>query len=74
MISLISLAHYHNQQKYSNIRALSEENKKRILEAKALRDEVKTKNDHELQCSGITENFPDSRGIIDPCYKKYVWK
>ena len=52
---------------------LSEENKKRILEAKALREELKGENLHELQYSSIPEIFSDSHVInIDPYYKKYV--
>ena len=41
MMSLICIVLYHNQQKYSYIKSLSEEKKKRILKAKALREEVK---------------------------------
>ena len=61
------------QKKYSNI-GFSEVNKKRILEAKALKEELKRDSHHELQCSSIPEIFSDSHGThIDPCYKKYLW-
>ena len=64
MIGLICIVHYHNQQKYSSIKGLTEENKKQILEAKTLREEVKGENQLELQCSGILEIFTDSHGYI----------
>ena len=35
-MSLICIVHYHKQQKYLKNKSLSEENKKKILEAKAL--------------------------------------
>ena len=41
---MICIAHCHNQLKYSNIKGLSKEHKKQILEAKALREEVKREN------------------------------
>ena len=64
----------HNQQKNLNIKGLSKEDKRRILEAKALREEVKRENYYELQCSRIPEIFSDSHGIhIDSCDKKYKW-
>ena len=70
-MSLICIVHCHYQQKYPNIKVLSEEHKKRILEAKALREEVKGENYHELNCSSIPKTFSDSHGLhIDPCYKK----
>ena len=47
--------HYHNQQKYSNIKGLSEEDKKCIIETKELKKEVKRENYHELQCFIIPE-------------------
>ena len=72
-MSLICIVHYHNQPKHSNINDLSEEDKKRILEAKALRKEAKRESHHELQCFSIPQIFSDSHGIhIHPCYKKYV--
>ena len=73
MMSLICIVHYHNQQKYSDIKGLPKENKTWILEVNMLREEVKGEIHHELQCSSIVETFSDSHGIyIDPCYKKYV--
>ena len=48
MISVIGIVNYGNQQKYSFIKGLTEENKKRISEAKALREEVKRENHHKL--------------------------
>ena len=48
MISVIGIVNYGNQQKYSFIKGLTEENKKRIPEAKALREEVKRENHHKL--------------------------
>ena len=69
-MSFIGIVHYHKQQKYSNIKILLEKNKKRILEAKALGEEMKEENHHELQCFSIPEMFSDSNRMhIDPCYK-----
>ena len=59
-------------QKYSNIKDLSEEIKERILETKALKEEVKEEKQFAvfqhfgnavLKCHGIN---------IDPCCKRYV--
>ena len=73
MISVIGMVNYGNQQKYSFIKGLTEENKKRIPEAKALREEVKRENHHKLQGSCILEIFTDSNGIyMDPHYKNYI--
>ena len=55
-MSLICIVHYHNQQKYSNIKVLSEENKKRILEVKLLTEKVKGEEHHELQCSSLRKS------------------
>ena len=62
MINLICIVHYHNQQKYSHIKCFSEENKKRSLKVKVLREEVKGEIYHELQCFSIPEIFSDCHG------------
>ena len=59
-MSLICTAHYLNQQKHSSVMGFSDENKKRILEAKALEEDMKGENHHELQCSSILVIFSDS--------------
>ena len=49
------------------------QHQRNIVEVKALREEVKRENHHELQCSSIPEIFSDTRGIhMDPCYEKYL--
>ena len=59
-MSLICTVHYLNQQKHSSVMGFSDENKKRILEAKALGEDMKGENHHELQCSSILVIFSDS--------------
>ena len=72
-MTLVCVIHYKNQPKYSNIKALSEDNIQRILAAKQLREKIGGRNHHLEQCSGIPDSFDGSHGIhIEPCYKKYA--
>lgn len=67
------VVHYKNQTKYSNIKPLSEDNKKRIIAAKEVRERVRGENHHEEQCSKIPKAFNKNHGIhVDPCYKRYI--
>ena len=57
---------------YSNVTLLSENAHGRLLEAKAIRQELGGENEHKHQCDSIPAVINPSRhGIhLEPCYKK----
>ena len=59
---------------YSNVTLLSENAHGRILEAKAIRQEVGGENEHKHQCDSIPAAINPSRHDIHlkPCYKKFT--
>lgn len=66
------IVHYKNQAEYSTIKKLSETNKRRILEAKAVRESNISNHNHADQCSMVPEQFEDDEhGVhLNPCYKR----
>ena len=59
---------------YSNVTPLSENAHGRLLEAKAIRQELGGENEHQHQCDSIPAVINRSRhGIyLEPCYKKFT--
>ena len=67
------IVHYPGHQNYSKLKSLSEINKKKILEAKQLRESLKGSNHHEEQCGAIPAVFSSSDQLhLEPCYKKFT--
>lgn len=75
MESLNCIIHYSiKDANYSKIKPISEINRKRIIDAKSLRESKGGLNYHKEQCDSIPEEIdPSKHGIhLEPCYKKFV--
>ena len=75
MDSLECIVHYNLKDvQYSNVTPLSENAHGRLLEAKAIRQELGGENEHKHQCDSISAFINPSRhGIhLEPCYKKFT--
>ena len=73
-MTLKCVVHYKKCDRYSTIRTLTEQNKKRILQAKEIRESLATANTHHKeQCDSVPDVYNDEiHGIhLDPCYKRY---
>ena len=70
------VAHYNYQEKdYHELKPLSMNQHERLLEAKRIRMESSTENQHLDQCHTVPINgFDETRhGIhLEPCYKKFT--
>ena len=75
MDSLECVVHYNLKDvQYSNVTPLSENAHGRLLEAKAIRQELGGENEHKHQCDSIPAVInPNKHGIhLEPCYKKFT--
>ena len=75
MDSLECVVHYNLKDvQYSNVTPLSENAHGRLLEAKAIRQELGGENEHKHQCDSIPAVInPSKHGIhLEPCYKKFT--
>ena len=71
MANRICVVHYPNQQKYSNIKDISDINKEKITAAKEKRSRIGGDHLHKKQCDTIPNEFLDVHGVhLDPCYKR----
>ena len=75
MASLECMAHYSSKDfEYSELIPLSDHARSRRLEAKAIRLEKGSQNEHQEQCSSIPNEVDNAlHGIhMEPCYKNFT--